>query len=204
MHVDCKIFSQWDRQIGRCHPGQTNALTFLDVTSSHAAFWWFHLLSHNFHSWWMKRFFKVSKTTKPHFSKIAHSVSSLQFSQPEFFAFWNNRDTECKHVNSIKHTEVKFGFSATSLLISLFQIVLQLLVAIADGVEERVVTVRCALLPLLLIRLWYFCYATTIATCATLCSHFFRYSSCAATRFTTPPLFVLLLHLLRYSKLSRL
>ena len=60
---------------------------------------------------------------------------------------------ECKHVNSIKHTEVKLGFSVTSLLISLFQIVLQFLVAIADGVEERVVTVRCALLPFLLIRL---------------------------------------------------
>ena len=97
--------------------------------------------------------FKIWKKTRPHSSQIAHSVSSLQFSQPEFFAFWNNRDTECKHVNSINHTEVKFGFPATSLLISLFQIVLQFLVAITDGVEERVVTVRCALLPLLLIRL---------------------------------------------------
>ena len=63
-----------------------------------------------------------------------------------------------------QHKEVKFGFPAiTSLLISLFQIVLQFLVAIADGVEERVVTVRCALLPLRLIRFSYSSYATTIA-----------------------------------------
>ena len=70
-----------------------------------------------------------------------------------------------------QHKEVKFGFPAiTSLLISLFQIVLQFLVAIADGVEERVVTVRCALLPLRMIRFSYFCYATTIATCAPISS----------------------------------
>ena len=61
MHVDCKIFSQWDRQIGRCHPVQTDALTFLDITSSHAAFWWFHLLRHNFHSWWMKHCLKFGR-----------------------------------------------------------------------------------------------------------------------------------------------